>query len=43
MVVVLVTLGILVGFILAVVVPWALLRQLEHKGEGQKDREEKEG
>ena len=31
-------LGILVGFILAVVFPWALLRNLERKDEGQEER-----
>ena len=30
-------LGILVGFILAVLFPWALLRKLERKDEGKED------
>ncbi len=30
-------LGILVGFILAVVFPWALLRNLERKDEGKEE------
>jgi len=34
-----VSLGILVGFIMAVVIPWVLLRQLEDKDEGKKDKE----
>ncbi len=31
-------LGIVVGFILAVVFPWALLRKLESKDEGKEER-----
>ncbi len=30
-------LGILVGFILAVLLPWALLRKLEPKDEGKEE------
>ncbi len=30
-------LGILVGFVLAVLFPWALLRKLERKDEGKED------
>ena len=33
-----ITLGIIVGFILAVLFPWALLRKLEHQAEGKDDR-----
>lgn len=33
-----ITLGIIVGFILAVLFPWALLRKLEHKDEGKEER-----
>ena len=33
-----ITLGIIVGFILAVVFPWALLRKLERKDEGKEER-----
>ncbi len=33
-----ITLGIIVGFILAVVFPWALLRKLESKDEGKEER-----
>jgi preprotein translocase subunit SecF len=43
MIAVLITLGILVGFIMAVIIPWALLRQLERKDEGQKGEKKKEG
>lgn len=32
-----IVLGILVGFILAVLFPWALLRKLERKDEGKED------
>jgi predicted lysophospholipase L1 biosynthesis ABC-type transport system permease subunit len=39
MITVLITLGILVGFVMAVIIPWALLRQLENKDEGKKDQE----
>ena len=35
---VLIVLGVLVGFILAVVLPWALLRKLEEKDKGKKER-----
>ncbi len=35
---VLIVLGVLVGFILAVVLPWALLRKLEEKDEGKEER-----
>jgi hydrogenase-4 membrane subunit HyfE len=31
-------LGVLVGFILAVVLPWALLRKLEREDEGKEER-----
>jgi hypothetical protein len=37
MTVVLIALGVLVGFILAVILPWALLRKLESKGPGEED------
>ena len=37
MIAVYIILGILVGFILAVVVPWALLRNLERKDEGKEE------
>ena len=43
MIAVYVTLGILVGFIMAVVITWALLRQLEDKDEGKKDKEKEKG
>ncbi len=42
MIAVLITLGILVGFLMAVIIPWALLRQLEDNGEGKKDKGKKE-
>ncbi len=32
-----ITLGIIVGFILAVVFPWALLRKIERKDEGKEE------
>jgi hypothetical protein len=35
---VLIALGIFVGFILAVILPWALLRKLESKDQGEEDR-----
>ncbi len=31
-------LGIVVGFILAVILPWALLRKLEREDEGKEER-----
>ncbi len=37
MTVILITLGILVGFLLAVVLPWAVLRKLEWKDPGEGD------
>ena len=43
MIAVYITLGVLVSFILAVIIPWALLRQLEHKDEGKKDEGKEEG
>ena len=33
-----IVLGILVGFILAVILPWVLLRKLESKDLGEEDR-----
>lgn len=30
-----ITLGIIVGFVLGVILPWVLLRKLEHKDEGK--------
>ena len=38
MIAVYIILGILVGFILAVVLPWALLRKLEREDEGKEER-----
>ena len=35
-----IVLGILVGFILAVILPWALLRKLEREDEGKLERED---
>ncbi len=32
------TLGIVVGFVLAVIFPWALLRKLESNDEGKEER-----
>jgi hypothetical protein len=43
MIAVYITLGILVGFIMAVIIPRALLRQLEHEDEGKKDEGKEEG
>ena len=43
MIAVYITLGIAVGFILAVILPWALLRKLESKDEGKKDKGNEEG
>jgi hypothetical protein len=45
MIAVYITLGIAVGFILAVILPWALLRKLESKDErnGKKDKGDEEG
>lgn len=43
MITLLIAFGILVGIIMAVIIPWALLRQLERKDEGNKDQENKEG
>ncbi len=33
-----VALGILVALVLAIILPWALLRTLEHDDEGKEDR-----
>ncbi len=33
-----IALGIVVGFILAVIFPWALVRKLESKDEGKEER-----
>ncbi len=38
MTIVLIVLGILVGFIMVVVLPWALLRKLEGKDTGKEER-----
>ena len=38
MTVVLIVLGILVGVLMAVVLPWALLRKLEGKDDGNEER-----
>ncbi len=35
---VLIALGIFVGFILAVLLPWALLRKLESRDPGEEDK-----
>ncbi len=35
--VVYIVLGILVGVVLAIILPWALLRSLEHDDEGEED------
>ena len=32
-----IALGVLVGVILAVILPWALLRKLESEGQGEED------
>ncbi len=42
MIAVYITLGILVGFLMAVIIPWALLRKLEDNDEGKKDKEKEE-
>ena len=38
MTVVLIVLGILVGVLMAVILPWALLRKLEGKDNGEEER-----
>ena len=38
MTVVLIVLGILVGVLMAVILPWALLRKLERKDNGEEER-----
>ncbi len=38
MITVYIALGVLVGFILAVILPWALLRKLEGKDKGKEER-----
>ena len=38
-----ITVGIAVGFILVAILPWALLRKLESKDEGKKDKGNEEG
>jgi len=43
MIAVYITLGIAVGFILAVILPWALLRKLESEDERKKDKGNEEG